>query len=273
MSLPDKAFVDTSVLVDALLKQTTQGDEARASLKRYSETHLPVYAIKELKAGALRNYVWFHNKIATTNRWEDAVDAIRRVGATPKRYLLSTALQALTDFESSLGKRLLEELAQKYPGATESEMKRAEAQIWLKTAIMRAWRRRRKMTTKIVSDLSCYTETDLNLKLNGTIDDHPVRCGVPDCCLRNEFVARPNDVENLVSACSSLPDKSETMKRRSALRQLHRTPKRILSEDQCRALGDAVFAFHCPTDAEILTTNVNDHGPLAEALGKTVATP
>jgi predicted nucleic acid-binding protein len=180
ISLPDKAFVDTSVLVDALLKQSTQGDVARTALRRYSETQLPVYAIKELKAGALRNYVWFHNKVVTTERWEDAVAAIRRIGATPKRYLLSTALEALTDFESSLGKRLLASLAQNYPGASEGEMKRAEARVWLKTTIMRAWRKRRHVTTAVVRDLSCYSETDPTIKSTGVIDDKPVTCGVPD---------------------------------------------------------------------------------------------
>jgi predicted nucleic acid-binding protein len=272
-SLPDKAFVDTSVLVDALMKQSAQGVHARAALLRYSETQLPVYTIKELKAGALRNYVWFHNKVATTDRWDNAVDAIRRIGATPRRYLLSTALQALTDFNSSLGKRLLASLAKKYPGASEGEMKRAEAQIWLKTTIMRAWRKRRSLTTKVVNDLSCYRETDPTVKVNGMIDDRPVKCSVSDCCLRQEFIAHDVDVANLLSACNALADKSETMKRRKVLRQLHRTPKRNLIEEDCRALGDAVFALQCPTDAEVLTTNLGDHKPLAEAIGKTAVAP
>ena len=46
-----------------------------------------------------------------------------------------------------------------------------------------------------------------------------------------------------------------------------------LTEEQCRFVGDAVFAFFCPDDAAILTTNVKDHKPLAEAIGKDVDWP
>jgi len=38
------------------------------------------------------------------------------------------------------------------------------------------------------------------------------------------------------------------------LKQLINTPKILLDRDQCRWLGDAVFAFFCPEDAVILTT-------------------
>jgi predicted nucleic acid-binding protein len=273
ISLPDKAFIDTTVFVNALLKQTAEGDAARAALSQYTATELPVYAIKELKAGALRRYVWFHNKVVNTEEWADAVDAIRRVGATPQRYLLSTALQALTDFESSMSKRLVATLAARYPGETESAMKRAEALIWLKTTIMRAWRRRRKITTHVVSELSCYRETDLNFKANGIVDDKPVKCGVQDCCLRAAFASKKDEIASLLKALDGLPDRSENMKRRAAIRHLARTPNRALPEELCRALGDAVFVLQCPADAELLTTNVRDHKPLADAIGKTVTSP
>ena len=34
-----------------------------------------------------------------------------------------------------------------------------------------------------------------------------------------------------------------------------------------------MFAFFCPIDAVVLTTNIKDHKPLAEALGKKAQTP
>jgi hypothetical protein len=41
----------------------------------------------------------------------------------------------------------------------------------------------------------------------------------------------------------------------------------------CQALGDAYFAFFAPDDADILTTNLKDHCPLAESIGKTAVGP
>jgi hypothetical protein len=46
-----------------------------------------------------------------------------------------------------------------------------------------------------------------------------------------------------------------------------------LDNGKCRSLGDAVFAFLAPADSVILTTNVKDHQPLAEALGKSAISP
>ena len=61
-----KAFVDTTILADALLKKGDSGVAARGALQRYDKTELPVYAIKELKAVPIRNMAWFHNKLVST---------------------------------------------------------------------------------------------------------------------------------------------------------------------------------------------------------------
>jgi len=72
------------------------------------------------------------------------------------------------------------------------------------------------------------------------------------------------------SGCASSFDSGEF----NALRkQLINTPKILLDRDQCRWLGDAVFAFFCPEDAVILTTNIGDHQRLAKAVGKRAEKP
>lgn len=268
-----KAYIDTTVLTDALLKQNAQGDAARSKLNTYNERLLPIYAIKEFKAGPLRHYAWFYNKITTAGSWADAVAAIQRIGATPKRYMLSTIIQALSDFESSMAHRLVPTLAAKYPRAKIDTMKRLEAQVWLKTAILRAWRNRRKIATSTTNDLTCYKETAPAFASNGTVNMNPTRCGVDDCCLRQRYSGLKSEIKKLMIACESMAPRPENQKRRAALRHLVRTPNRFLTEDQCRALGDATFAIDCPMDASILTTNLRDHLPLAGALGKRVEAP
>ena len=268
--IPTKALVDTTVLTDALLKPTNEGETSRRALKRYEETILPQYALKEFKLGPLRGYIWFHTKVMDCG-WQDAVRAIPRLFRQYNK--MSTAQRALADFNSSISRRLTSQLAEKYPGQTYGDVQDAEGALWLKTRIVRAWRSRRTLTTRVVAPLSCYTEREPKLMSNGRFDDKPVLCGVDDCCLRKTFTSNRAELEQLVGACKNLPPKPETDKRRRALKELLRQPTRQLSERDCRSLGDAVFAVQCPKDAVILTTNIKDHQPIATALGVAAVSP
>jgi hypothetical protein len=266
-----KALVDTSVLTNALLKPSLEGRAATTAIKSFAESQLPQYAIKEFKAGPLRSYVWFHNKVISCANWEDAVNAISVIWRHHNRQ--STALRALADFQSSICKQMPANLLEQYPNQTLGEIQRAEAILWLKTVVFRAWRNREKLTTRVVSRLSCYKDYDPQVESNGRIDDRPVVCGVDDCCLRASFRDRAAELDALISACDQLPKKPETDKRRQALRQLRRFPDRPFEEKHCRALGDAVFALQCPKKAVIITTNLVDHGPLALAVGVSAISP
>ena len=65
----------------------------------------------------------------------------------------------------------------------------------------------------------------------------------------------------------------EDARRREALKKLAVHPNSRFERKDCRALGDAYFAFFAPTNADILTTNIKDHLPLASALGKKAVSP
>jgi hypothetical protein len=70
-----------------------------------------------------------------------------------------------------------------------------------------------------------------------------------------------------------LGGRSEDKNRREALRMLavHATSR--FERKDCRALGDAFFALFAPVDADVLTTNLKDHCPLAESVGKRAMAP
>src|SRR5690606_432649 len=91
------AFVDTTVLTDALLKTGGVANAARESLKRFERTELPVYAIKEFKAGPLKNFVWMHNKLVETRSFSGALKKLHAMSRTPRRYTTSTAIEALQE--------------------------------------------------------------------------------------------------------------------------------------------------------------------------------
>jgi hypothetical protein len=80
----------------------------------------------------------------------------------------------------------------------------------------------------------------------------------------------------LTALRNAIPENSsrkEDRERRKVLKRLVNTPKLPLDRESCRALGDAIFAFFCPEDAVVLTTNVRDHEPLARAVGKRAVAP
>ena len=266
-----KAFLDTTILVDILLKTDSAGKIAKNAVNGFDETLLPQYAIKEFKRGPLRAYVWFHNKILSCGSWVDAIATIPLLFM--QRNLMSTAMQSLVQFQSSISKHLPADFAQKYPGQTIDDVMREEGILWLKTRILLAWSKRSKVASKVVCPLSCYSEADPTIENSGQINLKPVNCDASDCCLRLQFVGSPQETASLLKACDQLPSKAETEKRRKILKDLNRLPNRPLNESGCRSLGDAVFALQCPKDAVILTTNTVDHGPLARALGVDAIAP
>ena len=265
-----KTIVDTTVFTDVLLKTDAQRSRGVAALENSSETLLPVYAIKEFKRGPLHYYVWYHNKIVEASSWQEATSVIRNnIGM--RKNLPATALQALGDFLGSIGKELPADIGLRHPGMTLESAQLAELQNWLKQRITRAWRKRRKLTTAVISPLSCYVEKDIKTAPSGQLDDDPLKCDVMDCCLRERYRHRLTEVQRLESACTGT--KQEVVRRRQALGRLRSHPTKPYEEKHCRALGDAIFALDCPPGGEILTTNVVDHAPLAAALNVTVRRP
>ena len=72
-----KTLVDTTVIANALLKAKAERGSAILAIKRFEESFAPVYAIKELKAGPLKNYIWFHNKLALSCEKARSLNTLR----------------------------------------------------------------------------------------------------------------------------------------------------------------------------------------------------
>lgn len=272
---PKKAFVDTTVLTDALLKKT-KGDVARSGLNKFDETLLPVYAIKEFKQGPLRYYKWAHNTLATTKSFADTLEALQRLASTRQRNLSLTSMEALAEAAAGTlkGKITRTELVSIYGSkATPDESLADTFRLAIKTQIYNAWDDRRAITTGVVQELACYTESD-PYERNGHIvlDDRSCK-PVKECSLGPSIRKRNSDIETLAGVVKGQPKKSENENRYKILHEIARKPTDPLPEDYCIGLGDAYFALFCPKDATILTTNIKDHQPLAEALGKSVERP
>jgi hypothetical protein len=269
-----KAYVETTVLTDALLKPGPRGAAANAAIKKFAESQLPVYSIKEMKAGPLHHYAWLHGKLATTGSWEQSVTQLRKMSMSPRRYWASTAIEALEAGAHKDRYTTLGNLEKKYgPAARIDRVICDRYRLSLRSIIMRAWRQRRKVTSSVVQALECYPETDVaeerGLIVIGETKCHPKE----ECSLAAALKGNIETLKKLRAAVEAQPEKPENARRAKALKELIRLPKQKLTEQQCRNLGDAIFAFFCPQGMTILTTNTRDLRPLAEAIGKMVESP
>ena len=254
------AYIETTVLTDLLLKPRSRKQQrAKAALKRYQDTLLPVYSIKEWKAGPLDKFAHLHDKLVVTKSYRDTFQTVSEWSG----YLKSTAMEGLA---AALQ-------LSKNKARTDEEMADS-CRLALVSLIMRSWRKRRHMTTRVVDELACYVEVEPRVGRDGLLDLAPQACESDhECCLAPRLKAQPKLLESMRNAIPPTSGKKEHQKRREALRQLIKHPNTPLSREACRHLGDAVFAFFCPQGAVVLTTNVADHEPLAKSIGKIVEKP
>lgn len=263
------AFLDTTVLADLLLKGNERRREVVGALTRFSRKLLPVYAIKELKQGALKNVAWLHNKVVQTESYETTIKALHAMSRTLRRNTTSTAIEALAVAQDSIGRKTLADLQQKYGAAATADAVMAdELRLTLKATILKAWRNRRAVADEVVNPLSCYEEVAPRVDGRLLVLE-PTDCprGI-ECCMSAALKAQPDMLRKLRDVSLVQGGRTEPERRAKALRQLYRTPRRLADRDVCRSLGDAIFAFFAPSDSVIVTTNLKDHEPLAGALKK-----
>jgi hypothetical protein len=217
-----------------------------------------------MKAGPMEHYAYFHQKLVTTKSLAATIDAINSLPPQWHAYRRSTSFEAMATAvrlasAGSAGTQDDQDLADRY---------RLSIEILLK----RAWKRRRTVTKETVDDLDCYTEAAPKLT-NGIFDLSPKQCERDrECCLAETLRENKDTLIKLRNAIPEDSTRKEDIERRKVLKQLINT-KQTLTREQCCRLGDAIFAFYAPADADILTTNVRDHVPLAEAIGKSVEHP
>lgn len=270
-----KAIIDTTIMVDVLLKTRQAKDVAEWSLTQFTETSLPVYAIKEFREGAFRAYVWLHNKMVETKSLELTLDAIQAVRM--QNNLQQTALKALAESQGSIAAlgHDKDAIENKY-GITYNmfEVQLAELQLYLRKKISQSWRRRRSFTTKVICELDCFPERDPTIQSSGIIDLSPNVCQRgEDCCLARDLRKNLDVVDSLKEALEPHLKKPENHKRSKALSETKKRKIDSTNESVCKGLGDVAFALYCEHGSKVLTTNTIDHEILANALGLEAISP
>jgi hypothetical protein len=262
----DTCYLDTTILIEALFKTRSRRRRARSTIQAYTNSILPVYAIKEMSAGALSNIIWLYNKLTETRSLAKTYEAITANIRRPNR--VATSLELLQAASESI---IGVDFADAHTVAQTDQMQAEMHALSLRRIIGNGWRDRRKITTQVVGELDCFPEDppsiDEELKIMTMGEKEcPAR---RDCHYAPGLRKRPSELESLLQVIKG-SDRREDVRRRKALHVLKNTPNRKFENADCRGLGDAYFALHCPENATILTSNQKDHAPLAEALGRNV---
>jgi len=272
---PPKAYLDTTVVANALLRSDATGKRCADAIKKFAYSEMPEYALKEFKSGPLKAWVWAHNKLNETKSWADTLKAVNAISATPQRNFSATARQGLQQAAEADRDAFVTALGLAADGGTPIDRALADRyRLYFRRKITLAWQRRRTIATDISMPLGCFIEGDLLVLNGGNLAFERYSCPRnADCDVFKLLTKLQNDVSRLMDVVKAQPEKPENTRRYQALRHIHRTPNRPFSDSQCRSLGDAVFALAAPPDSVILTTNIKDHAPLAGALGKIAAEP
>ncbi|MBZ5549968.1 MAG: hypothetical protein LAO22_18735 [Acidobacteriia bacterium] len=193
---------------------------------------------------------------------------------SPRKYWASTAIEALEAGAHREISTTLQDLVQKYGSKARMDAVLCDRyRFSLRSIIVRAWRERRRLTSSVVQELACYAEANVTEE-RGLIEIGEIKCQPKDeCPLAAALKADSETLKKLKAAIEGQPEKAENARRTKVLKDLIRLPKQKLTAQQCRHLGDAVFAFFCPPDAIILSTNTRDLLPLTEAIGKKAQAP
>ena len=189
-----KAFVDTTILADVLLKVGDLHDAAIVALSRYTKTILPVFAIKEWKRGQLARYVLIHNYLKTSGSFSDTNNRLSRLFMRPR--WMSTFFEAL----AAATLRIPRTSATGFSDAELADRFR----LAFKTLIYESWEDRRNVTTETVMDLECYTEAGPRELPSGRLDLKPRDCdGERECCLAGRLRKQPDVLIKLREAIPS----------------------------------------------------------------------
>jgi hypothetical protein len=266
------AYVETTVITDLLLKKDGSEKAALTAIGGYTQ-----FAWKEFKRGPLGHFIWFYNKLFTANDYGQALSALQRMSRTPRRYQISIAIQAVhTGFSSHFSEIELPELQRIYGDkATIRSIVTDAMKLELKRVIMQSWGKRHSLFGGWIQTLDCYPDVDLSVE-KGTIDPAPRDCPRDaDCCLRARIAANKGKLADVWRSLSQSPEnpKQEWSRRKKVLRDIDKRPSDPISAKDCQSIGDAYFVLFCPSNATIVTTNVDDIRPMAEAIGITVIRP
>jgi hypothetical protein len=267
-------YIDTTIVVKVAERDPLIAKKAIEHASKNNPAQVPHYAYREMSAGVLYRLCSLQQRIATSENPAEALAGILRLPPQSGR----NREGPLQEFQKSLFNAL-----QVNGVGAEPIYKtiRDEMSSELALKAQRLWRRatRAKEFTP-VDPLSCFQVQDLEIdELTGAVFPTTGRFGCTPgikCAAAKYLIEKRDEVQKLVDFLRPDADsgeKQETSSRRKALKELLKLGASEFPRKRCRGLGDAYFAIRCPPGSHVLTTNLADHEPLCNSLGKSARCP
>ena len=266
------AFLDTTAVVDLLFKDSTTKLNLTTLLEPYDVKYSSQYVRMEIKRGVLRHFVYLHNKAVECESFAEVQASIHALSSSLQRNKLGTILEALKGFWSKFESVQLTDIGPHKPADFAKSMLAA----YLRVRIKRFWKAFERLVDVVLDGPECY-KNFYQLKpptFDGRIFDNTLaNCDKfkPGICIINDFFASNNItlkvIHQNISAISK-PD-NETQKRRSAIKDVFRVPKRQVLQKDCWHMGDAIILLEAPTGSAIINGNCKHYDPMCVGSGRT----
>lgn len=267
------SFLDTTIVVLLAEDQQPLAGRVNAFLTSNRPVEFPYYALRELLAGHLRVLCDVHNRIKASTNIGEALEALASMNPLVGRKKSA----ALSAFAGSLKREF-----QKRPAGDRDQLGPEMARD-IALQVFRIWERaRRSKSGGMVHPLACFGDGPLTVGEAGELrgPNNSFNCEPTARCAAAGYMS--DNQAALSKMCDALhPErlspaarkKNENIQRRKALKELRDNGPQKFDKRRCRALGDAYFAAMCPTDSNVITTNVVDFEPLCSAIGKKAVSP
>jgi hypothetical protein len=267
-----EAFLETTTIVDLLFKDRATREPIKELLKKYEVKYSSQYVRMEIKRGVLRHFVYLHNKAVECKSFAEVQACVSGLTSTPQRNKIATIQKALEDFFREFERIQISNIpASQRPAQFMKDMLAA----FLRVQIKRFWAAFERLVDVVLDGAECYKRHFVLSapKFDGRIFDNtlancdrfkPGICRIKDLCSENEPTLR--SIHKYLASVEE-PD-VETVRRRSAVKEVLRLPGRDILQKACWRMGDTVMIVEAPVSAEIVNGNCKHYDPMCKAAGK-----
>jgi len=266
-------FLDTTAMVDLLFKDKSVSDRVRKQLAASGPKYTSQYVRMEIKRGVLRYFVCLYNKSLDCQKVSEVFAYVQRLSATPARHMVSTILEALTNFFSSIEDNELAGQRADIPVSFKKRMLEA----FLRTRIRQFWLEFERQVDVIIDDVECYKNgyqlpppKFVGQRVDNTFDNCDKH--KPGICAVQEFLREALEELVLIRDRLKADQKAdpETLRRLKAIKDFVRWQgRREVHRTECWHIGDAIIVLEAPDDSSIINNNSKHMDPICAAIGKT----
>ena len=271
MNEPRKVFLETTIMIDRLCKDNETRSKIEKILSNYDKTYTSNYARMEFKKGALQHFIYLHGKVVQCKNLTEVFEAISKLSSSYHRNKLSTILETVTNYYSSICQERLAKIINDHDDITFEEYVKEMLESYLSSLIRNSWRKFDKVVDEMINPMKCFVDIEAPRKMGRVYNNTPRTCDKSKykCEIRRFFNDNPESFSKILKSLRGLtnPD-TETTKRIKSLKEILRLRKKDIGPKDCWNCSDAIMAVEAPHDSDIFNNNQKHYIPICDALSK-----